>query len=50
MACMAVWLYRLYVLYTLYILTGEPRDDASGLYTYEIQPKAKSCILCCMVK
>ena len=24
MACMAVWLYRLYVLYTLYILTGEP--------------------------
>ena len=34
---MAVWLYRLYVLYTLYILTGEPGQE-SRLYTYSTQP------------
>ena len=32
MACMAVWLYRLYALYSV------SRDDASGLYVYNIQP------------
>ena len=34
MACMAVWLYRLYALYSV---TGEPGEER-GLYTYGIQP------------
>ena len=42
MACMAVWLYRLYVLYTLYILTGEPGQGVSAVFLYYT---AKSCIL-----
>ena len=32
--CMAVWLYALYVMYTLCILTGEPGQGEQAVYVY----------------